>query len=272
MGGVDLGKVYNFSLSLLKDYKKGIFDKMTEEALKEHRPPFIAFAKWKKNENFFQDAVSRGELTEDDIVYIQAFSIPGKPNVVTMNCPEIPSLAFSCTDAVSQSKAISFGRQMLRRLANFFIHNVSGFEHAYISHEASMVGVRESWRIRGKYYMEADDYLNARHFPDAVCRTAYPVDIHDVKLQVVKKLKKGEYYEVPYRALVTNEINNLLVVGRCASGSFTAQASFRVQPTCMSMGEAAGIAAVWGISHGIPVNAVSWNEIPANERSYVSEG
>ena len=55
-----------------------------------------------------------------------------------------------------------------------------------------------------------------------------------------EKLKKGQYYEIPYRTLVTNEIANLLVAGRCASGSFAAQASFRIQPTCMSMGEAAG--------------------------------
>jgi ribulose 1,5-bisphosphate synthetase/thiazole synthase len=272
MGGVDLGKVYNFSLHLLKDYKKGIFDEMTEKALKEHRPPFIEFEKWKNNEYFFQNAVARGDLTQDDVVYIQAFSIPGKPNVMSMNCPEMPLLSFSSTDAVSKSEAISFGRKMMRRLATFFIHNVSGFEHAYISREACMVGVRESWRIRGKYYMEADDYLKAHHFPDAVCRTAYPIDIHDVKLAVFEKLKKGQYYEIPYRALVTNEISNLLVAGRCASGSFAAQASFRIQPTCMSMGEAAGIAAAWGISHGIEANALSWEDIPAEERSYVSEG
>ena len=55
-----------------------------------------------------------------------------------------------------------------------------------------MVGVRESWRIRGKYYMDAEDYLKAHHFPDAVCRTAYPIDIHDVKLDLFEKLKKGE--------------------------------------------------------------------------------
>ncbi|MBO6204769.1 MAG: FAD-dependent oxidoreductase, partial [Selenomonas sp.] len=73
-------------------------------------------------------------------------------------------------------------------------------------------------------------------------------------------------------ALVTNELSNLLVVGRCASGSFAAQASFRIQPTCMSMGEAAGIAAAWGLKNNVAVNAVAWDKIPANERSYVSEG
>ena len=178
---------------------------------------------------------------------------------------------FSATDAVSRSKAVSFGRKMMRRLAVYFKGNIPGFEKAYISREASMVGVRESWRIRGKYYMEANDYLQARHFPDAVCRTAYPIDIHDVKLDFFEKLKKGQYYEIPYRALVTNELSNLLVSGRCASGSFAAQASFRIQPTCMSMGEAAGIAAAWGLSRNIPVNEVKWEDIPAEKRSYVSQ-
>lgn len=272
MSGIDVGKVYHFSLQLLKDYEKNVFDKMVEKALREHRPPFIEFAKWKKNEYFFREGVSSGELTEDDILYIQAFSMTGKPHTMSMNCPEMPPLGFSSTDAVSRSKAVSFGRKMARRLAAFFKANLPGFEEAYISREASMVGVRESWRIRGKYYMEADDYFKARHFPDAVCRTAYPIDIHDVKLDLFEKLKKGQYYEIPYRALVTNEISNLLVAGRCASGSFAAQASFRIQPTCMSMGEAAGIAAAWGIRHGVEANEVRWETLPKNERSYVSEG
>ena len=93
-----------------------------------------------------------------------------------------------------------------------------------------------------------------------------------MKLDLFERLKKGEYYEIPYRALVTNEMSNLLVVGRCASGSFAAQASFRIQPTCMSMGEAAGIAAAWGIAHGCEVNVLRWEDIPADERSYVSAG
>jgi hypothetical protein len=70
---------------------------------------------------------------------------------------------------------------------------------------------------------------------------------------------------------VTNEMSNLLAVGRCASGSFAAQASFRIQPTCMRMGEAAGLAAAWGLSRNIPVNEIKWEDIPAEKRSYVSK-
>ncbi|MBR1553336.1 MAG: FAD-dependent oxidoreductase [Schwartzia sp.] len=272
MGGIDVGKVYRFFTKELKDdWTKGKFAQIIEEAVKQKKPPFLEFAKWKKNAQFFRDGVARGELTEDDILYIQAFTIRSKPGVMSMNCPEMPPLAFSSTDAVSKSKSVSFGRKMARRLAAFFVKHLPGFEKAYISREASLVGVRESWRIRGKYYMDAEDYLKARHFPDAVCRTAYPIDIHDVKLDLFEKLKKGQYYEIPYRALVTNDISNLLVAGRCASGSFAAQASFRIQPTCMSMGEAAGIAAAWGLSHGVEANAVRWENIPKAERSYASE-
>jgi len=40
----------------------------------------------------------------------------------------------------------------------------------------------------------------------------------------------------------------------------------------MSMGEAAGIAAAWGLSQGMAANAVRWEDIPQDKRSYVSKG
>lgn len=256
MGGIDINKVYKFFTRKYND------DWSTN-------PPAFEFAKWKKTEEFFKGGVTSGELTQDDILYIQAFTIPGKPNTMSMNCPEMPPLDFSSTDAISYSKAVTFGRKMMRRLAKFFIKNLPGFEKAYISREASILGVRESWRVHGKYYMTAEDYFGKKKFADAICYTAYPIDIHDINL-TLEKLKKGEFYEIPYRALVTNEIENLMVVGRCASGSFAAQASFRIQPTCMSMGEAAGIAAAYSLKNNIAVNQIDWAQIP--NRSYVSQG
>ena len=272
MTGVDVEKVFRFFDGTLKDgrLEAPLVKKLKEDAA-HGRPPYFEFAKIRKNESFFRQAVADGDLTEDDILYIQGFSVIGKPHTMSLNCPEMPPLMFSSTNAVSRSRAISFGRYMMHRLADFFVKSIPGFEKAYISREASMVGVRESWRIRGKYHLEAEDYWEARHFPDAVCRTAYPIDIHDVKLDFGKKLARDEYYEIPYRAMVTHEIANLIAAGRCISGSFAAQASFRIQPTCMSMGEAAGIAAAWGISHDVDANAVRWEEIPVDQRSYVSE-
>ncbi|MBQ6132066.1 MAG: FAD-dependent oxidoreductase [Selenomonadaceae bacterium] len=258
MGGVEEMKVYKFFVKKLKD------------GWCETKPPEFEFAKTTHTEKFYYEGIQRGEVTKDDVAYIQAFTILGKPGVMSMNCPEVSPYLYSSTSALDRSKAIRQGRIMIRRLAHFFRKNIPGFKNAYISREASMLGVRESWRIHGKYYMTGEDYFNAQKFPDAVCRSAYPIDIHDEVLNLEKKLAKGEFYEIPYRALITNEISNLIVVGRCISANFAAQAAVRIQPSCMSMGEAAGIAAAYGLKNGIAVNAVDWTSIP--NRSYVSAG
>jgi hypothetical protein len=50
-------------------------------------------------------------------------------------------------------------------------------------------------------------------------------------------------YEIPYRALIPQGIDNLLVAGRCISATHTASGSVRVMATCMAMGQGAGTAA-----------------------------
>jgi len=49
-----------------------------------------------------------------------------------------------------------------------------------------------------------------------------------------------EYYEIPYRCLINEQVDNLLTIGRCISTTFLAQASIRIQPTVIDMGDAAG--------------------------------
>ena len=113
-----------------------------------------------------------------------------------------------------------------------------------------------------------DDYHNQSKFPDAVCRTARFIDAHGEK--VSEKLPKGAFYEIPYRSLVTEKISNLIVSGRCISASFILQASMRIQATCMSIGEAAGIAAAYALKNNISANNIEWNKIP--NRSYTTAG
>ena len=259
MGGVEEMKVYKFFVKKLKD------------GWCESKPPEFEFAKTTHTEKFYYEGIQRGEVTKDDVAYIQAFTILGKPGTMSMNCPEVSPYLYSSTNALDRSKAIQQCRIMIRRLANFFRKNVPGFKNAYISREASMLGIRESWRIKGKYYMTKADYYNAQKFPDAVCRSAYPIDVHDESLHL-DMLAKGEFYEIPYRALITNEFSNLIVVGRCISSDFSAQAAVRIQPSCMSMGEAAGIAAAYGLKNNIAVNNIDWASLPAEIRSYVSAG
>ena len=263
MGGIDTQKLYNYVAIELK-----------EDWCKSELPYFeIAEAMHRKQRYKLEELMARGvetgELTQDEAEYMQAYTIIGNNGVMSCNFPEIP-VKFKSTDPIEYSKAVTFGRKMMHNMANYLIKHLPGFENAFISREAVMLGARESWRIKGKYYMVEDDYHNQSRFPDAVCRTAWFIDAHGEK--VSEKLPKGGFYEIPYRALITDKISNIIVAGRCISASFILQASMRIQPTCASIGEAAGIAAAYSIQNNISANQIDWSKIPANKRSYVSEG
>ena len=261
MGGIDVERLYqHVAIELQEDWCKSKLPYF-EIAEAMHRKQRY------KLEELMAKGVETGEITQEEAEYMQAYTIIGKNGVMSMNCPEIP-VRFSATDPVSYSKAVTFGRRMMHNIASYLIRHLPGFENAFISREAAMLGARESWRIRGKYYLVEDDYHNQSRFPDAVCRTAWFIDAHGEK--VSEKLPEGGFYEIPYRSLVTDGIKNLLVAGRCISASFILQASMRIQPTCMSIGEAAGIAAAWGLAQGIPANEIQWDKMPVEKRSYVS--
>lgn len=263
MGGINLERLYQYvAIELQEDWCKSKLPYF-EIAEAMHRKQRY------KLEEFMARGVETGEITQEEAEYLQAYTIIGKNGVMSMNCPEIP-VKFSATDPISYSKAVTFGRKMMRNIANYLVKHLPGFENAFISREAVMLGARESWRIKGKYYLVEDDYHNQSRFPDAVCRTAWFIDAHGEKIS--EKLPAGGFYEIPYRSLVTDKISNLIVAGRCISASFILQASMRIQPTCYSIGEAAGIAAQFAVQNKIDANKLDWATIPAYRRSYISEG
>ena len=259
MGGIDLKKLQKYVVNTLK-----------EDWCKSKLPHFeIAEAMHRKQRYKLEELMARGvesgEITQEEAEYMQAYTIIGKNGTMSMNCPEIP-VKFKSTDPIEYSKAVTYGRRMLRNIGNYLIKHLPGFENAYIAREAVMLGARESWRIRGKYYLVEDDYHNQSRFEDAVARTAWFIDAHGEKIS--EKLPRGGFYEVPYRSLVSDRIKNLIVTGRCISASFILQASMRIQLTCMSIGEAAGIAAAYALKNNIAANDVQWERVP--NRSYVS--
>ena len=262
MAGIDLDKLYNHVSVKLGDTWCKTKPPHYEIAEARHRTQRYIL------EKFMTDGVASGELTEADAEYMQGFTILGKPGTMAMNCPELP-FEFSATDPFTYSRGVREGRKMIRRICNYFIKHMPGFENAYLSREASMLGARESWRIRGKCYMTEDDYHGQSRYADAVARTAWFIDAHGERVD--EKLPPGAFYEIPYRSLISDKIQNLVVGGRCISASFVLQASMRIQPTCMSIGEAAGIASAWALKHNIPANSVQWDKLPEKLRSYVSK-
>lgn len=260
MGGIDLEKVYQYVVVELGETWCKSSLPYLEIAEAMHRKQRY------KLEEFMARGVESGEITQAEAEYMQGYAVMGKNGTMSMNFPEIP-ISFKATDPIEYSKAVTYGRKTMRNTAKYLIKHLPGFENAYISREAVMLGARESWRIIGKYYMVEDDYHNQSRFKDAVARTAWFIDAHGEKIS--EKLPQGGFYEIPYRALVSDKISNLIVTGRCISASFILQASMRIQATCMSIGEAAGIAAAYGLKNNLAVNNIEWDKVP--NRSYVSE-
>ncbi|MBC7003755.1 FAD-dependent oxidoreductase [Photobacterium sp. BZF1] len=209
----------------------------------------------------FAKAQQNGELTPEIARYIQGFSMPGKPGSLSFNNPQMPQLG-NVEDPQVFSEYVRYGRKMQHQLAAFLAANIPGFEQAFISQEANMLGVRESNRVKGRYVMTANDYAQRRKFDDGIARGDWYIDIHSDDLDVEdesfkKKYDKGEYYEIPYRSLVCGEVANLIFVGRIISCDFKMQSSIRIQHTCRDMGDAAGRACALAKQHGIALNQVN---------------
>ena len=60
------------------------------------------------------------------------------------------------------------------------------------------------------------------------------------------------YYDIPYRCLVPEKLDNLLVAGRNLSSDVNAQSGSRLILACLNMGEAAGTAMAISLAENIP--------------------
>jgi hypothetical protein len=182
--------------------------------------------------------------------------------VVAMGRIAIDGRPVNCANPQELTYAELEGRRQALLLAEFLKAKMPGFSEAFVVDTPTQVGVRSTRRLVGKYVLSRDDVLGAAHFDDAVCRCAWPIELHaEGKGTVLEFLKPGQYYEIPYRCLLPKEVANLIVAGRCLSASYEAQASARVSGPCMAMGEAAGIAAILALQKDGNVAAVDISEL-----------
>lgn len=214
-----------------------------------HREAFLAYARehpdqWRGVYGLWElvrKATEAGELDlpREDILF---FATP-HPREVSVNSTRI--IEALGTEVWDLTRAEWIGRRQMRQIAAFLRKYVPGFEDAYVMQSGVQVGVRETRRIQGEYRLTAADILSARKFDDVIARGTYPVDIHNPagRGTTLKKLPPGEAYDIPYRCLLPQRTDNLLVAGRCISGTHEAHSSYRVMPIAMATGHAAGIAA-----------------------------
>lgn len=184
------------------------------------------------------------KATEDglDIPVLRTILITGLDNdQIWVNMTRVNGV--DSTDADSYTYGEETARKQVYQVEKYLKKYVAGFENAYINTITPFMGIRESRVMKGKYVVTGEDLLSDSRFKDAIAVGSYPVDIHHAKGGDCTLLYCKDCYDLPYRALLPENIDNLLVAGRCASMNHEAMAATRVMSTCMALGHAAGTAA-----------------------------
>ncbi|MFD0868260.1 FAD-dependent oxidoreductase [Paenibacillus residui] len=154
-------------------------------------------------------------------------------------------------DPESREEGLELARQEIPNVVEY-LKQYKEFENAELDAIAPELYVRETRHMVGLYRLSIIDLLENRDQWDRIAFGSYPADIQrtspsDDGAIVVHPMK----YAVPFRSIVPQDVDGLLVVGRSASYDTLAHGSARVIPTGMAEGQAAGAAAKLAKEHGV---------------------
>lgn len=196
--------------------------------------PFHGVFSW-----LIEDGRARGEWTiERAEMGTYETNNKGEWKLNTTRIPHIDG-----TKSEDLTKASIEGRLQVRQVYQFLKKHVPGFENAKMMETGSVIGIRESRHIVGKYTIQKDDVLQSRTFDDDILICSNAIDIHDDNGTAGEYVVVDKWYGIPYRALIPERCDNLLVGGRTISATSEAVSAFRVMPPCFGIGQAAGTAA-----------------------------
>ncbi len=234
----------------LFDYIEAHPEEMTYSASIDHRPGYDADY-FRKSPNHVFVGLSKifARLREEGncpverntLIYIKSVH----PGEVYVNSTRL--LNTDATDLYDLTKAELDGQLQAAALTKVLQENVPGFEECFISSIAPTLGVRETRRFKGIRELTGQMLLDGEIPADTIGLGGYKIDIHSGTDRNTIFKTVEEPFGIPYGCMVSAEVPNLMIAGRCASMDAAALAAVRVMPHCMSMGQAAGIAAAMAL-------------------------
>ena len=167
------------------------------------------------------------------------------------------------TDSASMTRAHMEARKQVLEAYDILKNETKGFENATLKQVASVLGVRESRHIEGKYKITVDDVANGTKFEDRVAAYAFGMDVHprSPEMHGNFKIQSAIVYYVPYRSMLPVGCDNLLVAGKTVSCESQAAGGIRVMPCAMAMGQAAGVAAAISLKENVSLESVPTNAL-----------
>ncbi len=181
-----------------------------------------------------------------------------EPDVFLVNT--IRQVGVDGTDPDSVTRAMIQGRKENLKLFEIIKGHFPGFANARIRKIAEVIGIRETRRIVGQYTVTVEDAMSGREFEDCIAGTTYNFDLPDPLKPSYdpmmghganpNAIRKHEYIQIPYRALLPEGLANIMVAGRCVSTERPVLGPVRIMGPCMGIGQAAGMAASLALGQG----------------------
>ena len=121
-----------------------------------------------------------------------------------------------------------------------------GCEDARLRNFGMTLGIRDTRKIDAAYNLTSDDVRYQARFEDSI--GIFPEFIDGYGILILPTT--GRYFHVPYRSLLPEGVENLLVAGRVIGGDKTSHAAVRNMACCAVSGQGAGTAAAIAVKTG----------------------
>jgi hypothetical protein len=163
------------------------------------------------------------------------------------------------TDPDSLTRFEMEGRAQTMQAIEALRRYTPGCTGARLRNFGMTIGIRDTRKIDALYNLTEADVRNEARFADSI--GIYPEFIDGYGVLVLPTT--GRYLHVPYRALLPQGVEGLLVAGRAIGGDRIAHAATRNMACCAVTGQGAGIAAAQAVKDGTDVRAVDLAAVQA---------
>ena len=144
-----------------------------------------------------------------------------------------------------------------------------GYEEVFLLDTASQLGVRVTRVLEAMHTVTLEDSMNYKHYDDVIGLSGASDSVNYNAQKVVPA--KRPVWQIPYRALLPKNTQNLLVAGRCFSFDDGLAWDAREIGTCFVTGQAAGTAAAMAVlerrsTHDIDIDRLHSRLLSENVR------
>jgi hypothetical protein len=183
---------------------------------------------------------------QGDLTYLNLVSLPG----------------IDGTDPADLTRGEIEGRRQAIHAIEALRTFMPGCETAKLRNFGMTIGIRDTRKICALYELTATDVREQGRFEDSI--GIFPEFIDGYGLLILPTT--GRYFHVPYRALVPQGVENLIVAGRCIGGDRVSHAAVRNMMCCAVSGQGAGTAAAVSLRRDEPLHSLDVAALQAELR------